>query len=113
MAVDLFAGIRVADFPAALAWYERPFGAPPSFLPTDGKAVWELAEHRFVFIERRPEQAGQARHRVFVDDLDARVAQIGERGLVPAEWETYANGVRKAARRDLDGNEFGLGGALS
>jgi hypothetical protein len=70
--------------------------------------VWELAEHRFVFIEQRPEHA---RHLVFVNDLDALVAQIAEWGLAPAERETYSNGVRKVAYRDPDGNEFGFGGA--
>jgi catechol 2,3-dioxygenase-like lactoylglutathione lyase family enzyme len=111
MPIDLFAGIPVADYAAARAWYERLFGSPPSFLPNDVEAVWELAEHRFVFIEQRPERAGHARHLVFVDDLDARVAQIAERGLAPAERETHPNGVRKVAFRDPDGNEFGFGGA--
>ena len=110
MASDLFAGIPVSDYAAALEWYERLFGVPPSFLPNDTEAVWEIAEHRFVFIEQRPERAGHARHLLFVDDLDTVVAQIGERGLTPAEQETYANGVRKVAYRDPDGNEFGYGG---
>jgi catechol 2,3-dioxygenase-like lactoylglutathione lyase family enzyme len=108
---DLFAGIPVSNYVAARAWYERLFGLPPSFNPNDREAVWELAEHRYVFIEDRPEHAGHARHLVFVGDLDARVAQISERGLVPAEEETYANGVRKVTFRDADGNEFGFGGA--
>jgi len=51
--------------------------------------VMAFAEHRFVFIEQRPEHAGHARHLLFVDDLDALVAQIAERGLTPAERETY------------------------
>ena len=108
---DLFAGIPVTDYAAALAWYERLFGSPPSFVPNDTEAVWELAEHRYVFVEQRPEHAGHARHLVFVDDLEALVAQIAKRGLAPAERATYANGVRKAAYRDPDGNEFGFGGA--
>jgi catechol 2,3-dioxygenase-like lactoylglutathione lyase family enzyme len=108
---DLFAGIRVTDYAAALEWYERLLGSRPSFVPADTEAVWELAEHRFIFIEQRPEHAGHARHLVFVDNLDALVAQIAERGLVPAERETYANGVRKVAYRDPDGNEMGFGGA--
>ena len=111
MAMDLFAGIPVTDYSAALVWYEQLFGSPPSFLPNDTEAVWELAEHRFVFIEQRPERAGHARHLVFVDDLDALISQIARRGLVSAEQETYANGVRKVAYRDPDGNEFGYGGA--
>ncbi len=110
MPTDLFAGIPVTDYAASLAWYERLFGAPPSFVPNDSKAVWELAAHRFIFIELQPEHAGHARHLVFVDDLDALVAQITERGLSPAERDTYANGVRKAAYRDPDGNEVGFGG---
>ena len=48
--------------------------------------------------KQRPEHAGHARHLVFVDDLDALVAQLAERGLTPAERETYANGVRKVGR---------------
>jgi predicted enzyme related to lactoylglutathione lyase len=111
MLIDLFAGIPVTDCAAALEWYERLFGSPPSFVPTDAEAVWELAVHRFVFVEQRPERAGHARHLVFVDDLDALVAQVAERGLTPLERETYANGVRKVAYRDADGNEFGFGGA--
>ncbi len=108
---DLFAGISVSDYPMALEWYERLFGSPPSFLPTDTEAVWEIAEHRFVFIEQRPEHAGHARHLVFVDDLDALVAQIAERGLAPDKRETLPNGVRRAAYRDPTGNEFEFGGA--
>ncbi|MET7803578.1 VOC family protein [Micromonospora chersina] len=110
MTVDLFAGLPVRDLRAATAWYERLLGAPPSFLPNDTEAVWELAEHRYLFIEVRPEHAGHAMHTVFIDDLDARLAQIAERGLTPAERETYDNGVRKAIFRDPDGNEIGFGG---
>ena len=111
MTIDLFAGIPVDDYAAALTWYERLLGSPPAFFPNDIEAVWELAEHRFLFIERRSEHAGHAMHTVFVEDFDARVAQIAGRGLEPANQETYANGVRKATYRDPDGNEIGFGGA--
>jgi catechol 2,3-dioxygenase-like lactoylglutathione lyase family enzyme len=111
MTVELFAGIPVRDYAAATAWYERLLGCPPSFLPNHIEAVWELAEHRFVYIEVRPEHAGHAKHTLFVDDFDARISQIAERGLEPAERETYDNGVRKTTFRDPDGNEIGFGGA--
>lgn len=110
MTLDLFAGIPVRDRAAATAWYERLLGAPPAFLPNDVEAVWELAEHRFVYVEVRPGHAGHARHAVVVDDYDARLAAIAERGLEPDEQETYDNGTRKATFRDPDGNEFGLAG---
>ena len=111
MAVDLFAGIPVSDYQRALDWYERLLGSDPSFFPNETEAVWELADHRFVFIEVRPEHAGHAMHTVFVDDLDARVEEITERGIESAERETYSNGVRKVTFRDPDGNEIGFGGA--
>ncbi|MFE5511385.1 VOC family protein [Streptomyces sp. NPDC056529] len=111
MAVDLFAGVPVEDYAAALSWYERLFGAPPAFLPNDTEAVWGVAEHGYVYIEHRPGRAGGAFHTLFVDDLDARVAGITARGLTPADRETYANGVRKVTYEDADGNRIGFGGA--
>ncbi|MFI9025465.1 VOC family protein [Streptomyces sp. NPDC053560] len=111
MAVDLFAGIPVSDYAVALDWYERLLGAPPVFLPNDSEAVWELAEHRYVYVEHRPGHAGHAMHTLFVDDLDDRVAGIAGRGLEPTDRETYSNGVRKVTYRDPDGNEIGFGGA--
>jgi hypothetical protein len=109
--LDLFAGIPVADYAAALPWYERLLGSPPTFFPHETEAVWELAEHRYVYIVRQPEHAGHARHTLFVADLDALVARIADRGLDPVLRETYANGVRKITYRDQDGNEIGFGGA--
>jgi hypothetical protein len=82
--LDLFAGISVTDYTAALNWYERLLGSPPAFFPYDTEAVW---------------------------DLDALVAQIAARELESIKRETYPNGVRKITYRDADGNEIGLGGA--
>ncbi|MDQ0955123.1 putative enzyme related to lactoylglutathione lyase [Streptomyces phaeochromogenes] len=111
MAVDLFAGIPVSDYARALAWYERLFGTPPTYVAGDAEAVWELAEHRSVAVEHRPEHAGHALHTVFVDDFDARVAGMADRGIEPTKRETYGNGVRKATYHDPEGNEIGFGGA--
>jgi hypothetical protein len=110
MIVDLFAGIPVNDYAAALARYERLLGSPPSFVASATEAVWELAEHRWVFIKQRPEHAVHAMHTVLVDDLDTLVAEIAKRGLEPAKRETYSNGARKAIYLDPDGNEIGFGG---
>lgn len=110
MAVDLFAGIPVSDLQRALGWYERLLGSGPSFLPNDVEAVWELAEHCYVYVELRPDHAGHARSTVFVDDLEERIAAGAARGVEPVERETYSNGVRHATYRDADGNELCLGG---
>jgi catechol 2,3-dioxygenase-like lactoylglutathione lyase family enzyme len=109
--VDLFAGLPVSDYQRALAWYERLLGSEPAFLPNATEAVWELAQHRYLYIDVRPERAGNALHTVFVDDLDEKVEHISARGIEPASRETYENGVRKVIYRDPDGNEIGFGGA--
>jgi predicted enzyme related to lactoylglutathione lyase len=101
------------DYAAALTWYERLLGSPPAFFPNDIEAVWELAEHRYLFIEQRPEHAGHAMQTFFVDDFDALIAQITDRGVEPTERETYSNGVRKTTYCDPDGNEVGFGGPPS
>src|SRR5687768_9933774 len=109
MTLALFAGIRVRDLAAARAWYERLLGEP-SFFPNETEVVWTLADERSIYIQEDPGRAGEGLVTVFVDDLDAALAEIASRGLEPAERETYSNGVRKATFRDGDGNEVGFGG---
>lgn len=109
--VDLFAVVPVSDYAAARPWYEQLLGAPPSFLPHDSEAVWELAEHCYLAINEDRERAGGGVPTIFTADLDQRIAAISARGLEPAKEETYSNGVRKTTYRDADGNEIGFGGA--
>ena len=107
---DLFAGLLVSEYAEARSWYERLFGAPPSFAPHETECVWDIAEHGFVYILEDKARAGRSVVTMFVDDLDALVDEIGARGIEPVERETYSNGVRKATYRDADGNEIGFGG---
>ena len=111
MSLELFAGLPVADYQRAVAWYEKLLGSEPSFVPNDVEAVWEIAENRYLFIEVRPDHAGHAMLTIFADDFDTRVQDITDRGVEPADRETYSNGVRKWTYRDPDGNEIGFGGA--
>jgi hypothetical protein len=112
MALDLFAGVPVTDYAAGLPWYERLFGGPPSFLPNETEAVWEVAEHRYIYIVASPERAGHALVLSFVDDLEDRVAGIAGRGIEPDRRETPTSGVTKVTYRDADGNEISFGGRL-
>ncbi|HEY2552526.1 MAG TPA: VOC family protein [Streptosporangiaceae bacterium] len=114
MALDLFAGLPVTDYAVALPWYEQFFGRQPSFRPNDTEAVWEVAEHRYIYIVQQPERAGNALVLSFVDDLDdldERVAELARRGIEPARRETYESGATKVTYRDPEGNEISLGGA--
>jgi hypothetical protein len=111
MSLDLFAGNRVSDFEAARPWYEALLGGEPAFLPHETEAVWELAEHRYLFINEDAENAGGALHTIFVGDLEQVVAEIAARGIEPDERVTYPGKARKAIYRDADGNEISFGGA--
>jgi hypothetical protein len=70
--------------------------------------VWELAEHRYFYIEQLP---GHAQHTIIVDDLDARRGdhrtgdRAGEPGAVVSvgfarlvQWIGHANFRYTAAR---------------
>ena len=109
MSLHLFAGLRVRDYQASRAWYDRLLGEP-TFFPHDTEAVWTLAEDRSVYVVQDADGAGKSVVTVVVDDLDARVSAIAARGLEPDEQVTYANGMRKVVYRDPDGNEVGFGG---
>lgn len=110
MSLHLFAGLRVRDFQASRPWYEQLLGEP-TFLPHATEAVWTLADNRSVYVVEHADGAGNSVVTMFLDDLDARVAEIAARGLEPDERETYSNGVSKVMYRDPDGNELGFGGA--
>ena len=109
-ATDLFAGLFVRDHDASRAWYERLLGRAPAFLASETEAVWQLAEHRWLYTKQQADHAGHGELTVFLTDLDATVAGAAERGLEPDRREDYPGGVRKVVFRDPDGNEIGLGG---
>ena len=108
--VELFACMCVRDYGTARTWYEALLGAPPAFKATDTEAVWELAPHRWLVVEQRPDHAGHGVQTIYVDDLDERVAAARQRGVEPGAQEVYPEGVRKVIYHDPDGNELGFGG---
>ncbi|GIM98141.1 VOC family protein [Paractinoplanes toevensis] len=110
MDLYLFAGIPVSDYQRALSWYEKFLGGPPTMIPNDIEAVWDLADGRSVYIVVQPEHAGHGLVTLFVSEFDEWSATITARGIEPARTEKYDNGVRKAVYLDPDGNEFGVGG---
>ena len=79
--VDLFAGVCVADYAAGRTWYEQLLGSRPSFIAHEMECVWELEEHRFLYVVEDRERAGHAVVMIFVDDFDA----LGAPARNPAE----------------------------
>lgn len=105
----LFAGVPVANFNSASAWYERFFGRPPDVVPSPGREVmWQVAEDGWIYVVVDPERAGNALATVSVDDLEARVAELAGRGIAAGPIEQQAPGAFKAEVEDADGNRIGL-----
>lgn len=109
MSIDLFAGLIVNEIDTAVAWYERLLGAEVAFRPDETEAVWQLADHRFLYVKTGQGAPGGGLVTILVDDLDAFLAAASGRGIEPDDREDYGNGVIKSVFHDPDGNEFGVG----
>jgi len=104
----VFAGLVVANRDRAAAWYERLLGRPPTFLPNDAEAVWQLAGTASVYLLADPDRAGRGVVALVVDDLDAILAEIAGRGIVAGAIEEIPGAGRKAMITDPDGNEVAI-----
>jgi predicted enzyme related to lactoylglutathione lyase len=100
----LFAGIPVADFPAAVTWYDRLFGRPADIVVKADEVMWRVADSAWVYVVGDPTRVGTALVTMAVPDLDATMTEIGERGITGAAIEIVADAGRKASVADADGN---------
>lgn len=99
----IYAGVRVSDLDAGMAWYTRFFDRPPDFR-AGGEILWEVNEHATLFIESNAGQAGAGRITFSVTGLDELLEHLTARGIDHEPIETYSNGVRHAKIPDPDGN---------
>jgi len=109
----VFAGIPVADYDAALAWYERLLGRPPDVIVTENEAMWQVADTAWIYVVGDTKRAGHALLTLLVDDLEDQVAALADRGLAPGAIDTVPGVVRKAVIIDPEGNGITLGEDLS
>ena len=77
----LCAGIAVADYGAAVAWYERFFGRPPDVLPHATEAMWLLEGAGGVYIVEDSERAGGSLAALLVRNLDSLAAELASRDI--------------------------------
>ena len=108
----VFAGIPVADLASGLAWYERLLGRPPDMRPHDQEACWQLTESAWVYVVRDPERAGKALLTLLVDDIDAQLAELAERGIEAGAVEELPGRVRRTTITDPEGNSIQFGQPL-
>lgn len=108
-----FAGIAVADYPRAIAWYTGLFGRSPDVLVReDAEAMWRVTETAWVYVVRDAARAGKALVTVLLSDLDGYLAGIAGRGAASPEIETASGLFRGASFVDAEGNVLTVGERL-
>ena len=105
---EIFAGIPVSNLKASLDWYTRLFGCAPSFFPNEEEAVWQMAEHQYIYIIVNTKHASHAIQNVMGRDLDTLIKQVAGRGIKYGKEEFPAENTRKVMYYDPDGNELGF-----
>ena len=108
----VLAVVPVADLEVARAWYEKLFGRAPDNNPMPSLVEWQVLPGAWVQVFVDEQRAGTGLLNFAVGDLEAHVAEAGDRGLTPGAIDDAANGVRLATLTDPDGNVIRLIGGF-
>jgi glyoxylase I family protein len=108
----LLAVVPVSDLDVANAWYEKLFRRPADNNPMPVLAEWQVVPGGWVQVFVDEKRAGSGLLNFAVDDLEAHVADAGDRGLEPGAIEDVNKGVRLATVTDPDGNVIRLIGGF-
>lgn len=109
----LFAGIPVSAIASGREWHERFFGRPPEMAPNEREVCWKLADGGWIYVVEDADRTGKGLLTLLVDDLDAELARLAERGVQPGSLDEIPGAVRKAEFVDPDGNRITLGQPLT
>ncbi len=99
----IYAVVAVSDLDIALKWYERLLGRPADKLPMDGLAQWEFSTGGGVQLLRDAAHAGASLATIIVDNLQADIAALTERGSTDGTITT-GDKARFATITDPEGN---------
>ena len=102
----LFAGVPVANYDSALAWYSRFFGRAPDLILAENEATWQIANVGSIYLVGDAERAGNALLTLAVDDLEELVAHFKQQGIAARRLDSNADSPKKTVVTDLEGNQF-------
>ncbi len=100
--------LMVADFDAGVAWYQTFFGRAPDRRPMDGLVEWQLTEGGGVQVFHDTDSAGTTQITMAVDDMDAHVADLADRGISAEVFDAPSGRFRLATIQDPAGNTITL-----
>ncbi|MFY0408669.1 VOC family protein [Solicola sp. PLA-1-18] len=109
----VLAVVPARDLAASRTWWTRLWGREPDQVPMPSDVEWHVPGGGGVQLVDDGERAGSGSVTLGVDDVDAEVAAIRERGIDAPQAETVPSGqFRVALLRDPDGNTVVLGQTL-
>jgi predicted enzyme related to lactoylglutathione lyase len=100
----LFVAVPVADFQAAMSWYEQLFGRVADIVPNENEVMWCVAGNGWIYVIEDQERAGKTLVTVSVSDLEQIVADLADRGISAGPIEPVGEAGRKGVAVDPDGN---------
>jgi hypothetical protein len=102
----LFAGIAVSDYRSALEWYTMVFGRQPDVVVTENhESMWQVREHAWVYVVVDAMRAGKSLVTILVDDIEAHVSALSDRGIAGLDLLIAPGLYRKVELSDGDGNK--------
>jgi predicted enzyme related to lactoylglutathione lyase len=104
----LFAAVPVADFAAAVGWYEQLFGRSADVIAHDREVMWGVAEGGWLYVVEDAERAGKGLVTISVPNLDAAVREAATRGIDVGATSAVGDAGRKAVLTDPAGNSVAL-----
>jgi catechol 2,3-dioxygenase-like lactoylglutathione lyase family enzyme len=108
----VLAVVPVSDLQVSSRWYEALFGRPADNKPMPTLAEWQVVPGAWVQVFVDAPRAGSGLLNFAVDDLEAHMAGLRDRGLEPGEITDADKGVRLSAITDPDGNTIRLIGGF-
>ena len=108
----VLAVIPVHDVDAARDWYTRLLGRGPDNNPMPSLVEWQVVPGAWIQVYMDPDRAGRTQLNLSVDDLDADVAALTDRGIEVGDGVEANKGVRLAPITDPDGNVVTLIGGF-
>ena len=72
----IFAGIAVANYEKALAWYTHFFGPSADVVVTENESMWHVTDTGWIYVVGDTNRAGKALLTLLVDDLEDHVAEL-------------------------------------
>jgi predicted enzyme related to lactoylglutathione lyase len=108
----VLAVVPVRDIDRSRRWYETLFGRPADNNPMANLVEWQLVSNGWVQVFGDDQHAGSTAVNFAVQDLDAHIDGLKQRGLEPGEIVDANKGVRLSALTDPDGNTVTLIGGF-